>query len=187
MSPRRFFAQAVAQAGGCVPHIQPRDLENPTPCSEWNLRALLNHLLGELLWIPEILSGKTVEEVGDKFNGDLIGKNLQASWRSAVEAASQAVATVDLNKTVHLSYKDTSAEGYIYEVAGDILIHGWDVAQSIQCSMIMKPDLAVVVYEGILPHKDEFAASGLFGKPIKVADDASIQTKLLALVGRKAS
>ena len=42
----------------------------PTACAEWNVRALVNHIVNETLWTPELLSGKTVEEVGDRFDGD---------------------------------------------------------------------------------------------------------------------
>ncbi len=44
-----------------------------TPCAEWSVRALVNHVVGEELWSAPLLRGKTVEEVGTQFDGDVLG------------------------------------------------------------------------------------------------------------------
>ena len=45
----------------------------PTPCTEWDVRALVNHVIGEELWTVPLVDGATIEEVGDRFDGDLLG------------------------------------------------------------------------------------------------------------------
>lgn len=186
MNAKTLFKEAVTQAGQCLPHITSTDLSNATPCSEWDLKALLNHMVYELLWVPDVVSGKTLAEIGNVYDGDVLGDDFHAAWEKAVRTAFNAVDGANLTATAHLSYGDVTNEYYITEAAIDVLIHGWDVAQSIRCNMIMKPELAEAAYQATSPKKEGLKASGLFADPIKVADTATAQTKLLALVGRKA-
>jgi uncharacterized protein (TIGR03086 family) len=139
----------------------------------------------ELLWVPEILSGKTVAEVGDKYEGDVLGEDIINAWNDAAHKASIAVETADLTATAHLSYGDFPNKKYIVEVANDVLIHGWDVGQSINCSVVFDEDVANTLYEAFLPRKDELAKSGVFNQAVDVSENASVQVKLLALLGRK--
>ncbi len=186
MDSKQLFARSVEEAAGCVLHVKADQLTNATPCSEWDLRALLNHMVYELLWVPDLLSGKTVHEVGDKYDGDVLKGDHVRAWEQAVDGASAAIHAADLEATVHLSYGDVKAKNYIAEMAQDMMIHGWDVGQSVNCSLVMDKAAAQTMYEHTLPRKEEMRTSGLFGTPLDVAQDADIQTKLLALMGRSA-
>src|SRR5438093_13714711 len=77
----------------------------PTACSEWDVRELVGHLVSEHRWTPEIFAGRTVAEVGDRFDGDLLGDDPLGAWR---EAAAEAVTAVSgegaMTRTVHLSF-----------------------------------------------------------------------------------
>ena len=64
----------------------------PTPCTEWDVRALVNHVVGEERWTRPLLEGMTIAEVGDRFDGDLLGDDPRAAGRAA---AAEAVAAVD--------------------------------------------------------------------------------------------
>lgn len=184
MHAQDIFAKAVQGATSCVKHVQPQQLSNPTPCSEWNLRALLNHMVYELLWVPEIVRGKTIQEVGDKYEGDVLRTDPASAWQHAADAALVAVHTADRKRTAHLSYGDVSLTSYIREVGGDLLIHAWDVGQAVQATLLFDEALAQAVYDDLLPRQPELAASGLFAPAIAPADGASAQDKLLNLVGR---
>ena len=187
MDPKELFRQAILQAEHCLRHVNDDQLATSTPCKEWDLRDLLHHMVYELMWVPELVDGKTIAEVGDRFDGDVLGKDVQAAWDRASHGALAAVESADLQKTAHLSYADVPMSNYISEMAGDILIHGWDAGQSIKCNIILESEVVQAVYDNTLPRKKEFAESELFGTPFDVPDSASLQTKLLALVGRKAA
>ncbi|HSX52753.1 MAG TPA: TIGR03086 family protein, partial [Patescibacteria group bacterium] len=146
---------------------------------------LVNHMLYELSWIPDLLEGKTVAEVGNKYDGDLLGKDHHQAWHLAAHKAATAVQKVDLDKTVHLSFADVDAKYYVNQVAGDLLLHAWDADQSLQCSLVFANNMAQTLYDIIEPQHKGFAASGLFASPQKVPKTARIQAKLLALVGRR--
>ena len=101
----------------------------PTPCADWDVRALVNHVVGEDRWTAPLLGGSTIAEVGDRFDGDLLGADPAAS---ANDAAAEAVAAVGhhlpTGGKVHLSYGDEDMAEYVRQLAADHLIHAWDVA-----------------------------------------------------------
>lgn len=185
MDPKELFIYAVGQANGCVKHLREDEFGNKTPCSEWNLKELLNHMVYELLWVPELLQGKTVADIGDKYEGDVLGENPVESWQKASKAALAAVKSADLDAPTHLSYADVPASRYITEMGGEMLIHGWDLGQSINCSIIFEEKAADAAYKFYALNIKGFRDGGFVGKAVAVADDAPLQTKLLALMGRR--
>src|SRR5690606_38626638 len=64
----------------------------PTPCTEWDVRELVYHLVVEQLWVPPLMGGATVAEVGDRFDGDQLGDDPLATWRASRAAADAALA-----------------------------------------------------------------------------------------------
>jgi uncharacterized protein (TIGR03086 family) len=105
------------------------DWSRPTPCTDWDIRALVNHVVGEDRWTKPLVDGKTIAEVGDAFDGDLLGEDPKASAMTAADEALTAVAErLPAGGTVHLSYGEEDIGEYISQLAADHLIHGWDLA-----------------------------------------------------------
>lgn len=152
----------------------------------WGIGTLINHLVGENLWTPEILSGKTTDEVGDKFDGDLLDGDPKKAWAESSEKAKIAVLNLDdLEKTVHLSYADVEASDYLSQRIMDMTIHGWDLAKSTNQEDTLPEDLLQFIWDYASPREEELRESGLFGNHIDVEEDSDLQTKVLALLGRK--
>src|SRR4051794_33871217 len=63
----------------------------PTPCRDWSVRDLVNHIVGEDRWTGPLLRGRTIAEVGDSLDGDLLGED---PARSSGDAATEATAAV---------------------------------------------------------------------------------------------
>src|SRR5215217_7216662 len=103
-----LYARAVDQFGPRVAAVGDR-WPAPTPDADWDVRALVNHVLNENLWAPPLLKGMTIAEVGDRFDGDQLGDDPQATWAAAA-AASVASVRGDgaLDRTVHVSFGDIS-------------------------------------------------------------------------------
>ncbi len=88
--------------------------QQPTPCSEWSVRDLVNHVVGEDLWTAPLLQGSTIEEVGDRFDGDLLGDDPVARVRAAAAEAVAAVADrLPRGGTVQLSYGEEQLDEYV--------------------------------------------------------------------------
>lgn len=182
-----LFVEALAQATAVVKQVRNDQFALETPDSEWHVRDLAGHMLYELSWVPEVLAGKTIEEVGDVYEDDLFvtDTDLMVAWERAAHLAETAAQEADPEDTVHLSYGDSTAETYLRDAATDQLIHAWDLGQAIGFSVTFEPALAEAIYEHI---KDaDLQSSGLFAPRIDVPDDADLQTKILALTGRSSN
>jgi len=160
----------------------------PTPCTEWDVRALSNHVIGEVRWIPPLLAGKTIADVGGALEGDLLGEDPKGAWDTA---AAETLAAIQepgvLSRTVHLSYGDRSAQEYIDEVAVDLLIHSWDLARGVGADEHLDPELVEYAMPAFSsPGMEGAREAGYFGAIVQVPDDADPQTKLLGLTGRDA-
>jgi uncharacterized protein (TIGR03086 family) len=184
MEPREFFDNVLDAATQCIKGVQTDQLGNETPCTDWDLRQLLNHMVYELAWLPDMLAGKTVAEVGDKYEGDLLGNDVPAAWDKAVANARTAVEQADLEAIVHLSYGEKPAGDYVVEVASDLLIHTWDAGQSMHCSERFADKLAQAAYDYLEPRIEDWRKAGVIGPAVTIPDDAPLLHRLLALAGR---
>ncbi len=184
MDPKVLFKKALEQATATIQCIQERHFKNETPCTDWDCQALVNHMLYEVSWVPEMLRGKTVAEVGSKYDGDLLKNNHIESWQKAVDKATEAINQADLNKPVHLSRGDATAGQYLQEIGSELFIHAWDAAQSLKCSLVMENDMAQAIHHNYASHRSELLGKE-FDEPFDVPEGARLQTKLLALVGRR--
>lgn len=175
---------AIDTAERVMEHIEKGQFDLPTPCSEWNLKQLLNHLYNELAWVPELLAGKTIEQVGGILDGDLVGDDPAKAWRRYADAARKAAAAASPDEVVHLSYGNRPARYYLNEVGGDVVVHVWDIAKAIGQPFAIPTDLAEAIYEQTKGQADEWRKVGLLGAAKPVAPGASAEAKLLALFGR---
>ena len=65
--------------------VKPDQWGNATPCSEWSVRDLVNHIVNEDKWTVPLIQGATIEEVGDRFDGDLLGDDPLTAWEHGQE------------------------------------------------------------------------------------------------------
>src|SRR5262245_27085944 len=76
----------------------------PTPCADWDVRALVNHITYEDRWTAPLLRGSTIAEIGDRFEGDLLGDDPVGAYAAASSEAAEAASRVDPAEIVHLSF-----------------------------------------------------------------------------------
>jgi uncharacterized protein (TIGR03086 family) len=156
----------------------------PTPCTEWDVRMLVNHMVSECAWMPPLLEGKTIAEVGDRLEGDLLGNDPRSAWDTSAKEAVTAVEAADLEGTVHVSYGDIRAEAYVFDVMTDLAVHGWDLARAIGGDEAMDPETVDVLFGHFKPREHSLKVSGVFGPKVEPPPGADLQTQLLAIFGR---
>jgi uncharacterized protein (TIGR03086 family) len=161
-----------------------------TPCSEWDVRALVHHLLYEQVWVPPLMDGKTMAEIGDRFEGDLMGDD-PSTWPALLAAAQfEAQAAIAqpgaLERTVHLSYADVPGDEYVRQLTADLLIHGWDLAHATGQDESLDLDTVAVILPWAEANAGLLAGSGMFGTPIDTSAGDGADVQLLALLGRQA-
>ena len=190
VSSHEHLLAAHGDAIGAFDHLVRRVQDDqwglPTPDDEWTVRDLVNHLVSEQLWAPELLVGRTVEEVGDVFDGDVLGDDPIDVWIDASTQAREAfLAPGALDRVVHLSFGDTPATEYAHQMTFDLTVHAWDLAQGLGVDADLGPELVSFVLGYAQRRRGMFAASRLFAGPVPVPDDAPELTRLLALAGRR--
>ncbi|MFG2846397.1 TIGR03086 family metal-binding protein [Kitasatospora sp. NPDC048296] len=179
------YPEALAAFDERVRLVTPGQWDSPTPCADWSVRDLVNHLTGEQLWVPELLMGATITEVGSRFDGDVLGPDPVAAWTAAAEAARHAWEVPGATElTVHLSFADVSGQYYLDQLTTDLVVHTWDLAEGIGTHTRIPPELVEFALGEISGYGD-LSGSGLFGPPLPVAEDAGPQARLLALTGRR--
>jgi len=159
--------------------------ENATPCTDWNVRALVNHIVGEDLWTVPLLEGKTVAEVGDQFDGDVLGDDPRSrAMQAAGEATAASEKRLPEGGMVSVSWGEIPVEEYVNQLAADHLVHGWDLAAGTGQSRDLDPDLVDAVAAWFSPNEEMVRAAGVIAEHQDMSGDP--QTELLAGYGRRA-
>jgi uncharacterized protein (TIGR03086 family) len=159
----------------------------PTPCPEWDVRQLVNHVTVEDMWAQHLLTGSRVADIGDALDGDKLGDDPTTTWDTAVAEAQEVAAAPGVaESTVHLSYGDDAASSYLMQLFADHLIHSWDLASAIEADRHLPEHLVTACAEWFTDVEPMMRAAGIIGPRPPVPDGANAQTRLLAAFGRRA-
>lgn len=135
-----LYRRAIDEFGGRVALVKDDQWHNDTPCTDWDVRVLVNHLVNEDRWVPPLLDGQTIDQVGDRFDGDLLGDDPKQAWKEASEEALAAAGRPGaMEATAHLSFGDFPGRDYVMQVLVDHVIHAWDLARGIDADDASTP------------------------------------------------
>lgn len=136
----------------------------PTPCANWNVRQLVNHVVGEDRWTKPLVDGKTIAEVGSTLDGDLLGNDpVTAAFDAAEEATSAVAARLPEGGSVHLSYGDEEIAEYIRQLTADHLIHAWDLTVASGQDRTLDADLVAAVSAWYRERESLYRSAGMVG------------------------
>jgi uncharacterized protein (TIGR03086 family) len=180
-----LFGRAVASFTDKVRAVDDQQWRSPTPCRDWDVHTLVNHVVGEQLWVPPIFDGQTIDEVGNRFDGDLLRAGaVTVASRAGAEATEAVSAPGALQRTVHLSFGETPAEEYVWQLIADHLVHGWDLAAALGLDATPDPEVTAAVSGWFADREDEYRNGGAIGPRVPVPDDADAGDQLIAAFGR---
>jgi uncharacterized protein (TIGR03086 family) len=150
------------------------------------LRQIINYHAYDDAWVPHVLAGETMAEVGDRYDGDLLGDHPKLNFASIAETAVLAVrAFDDPDRVVHLSYGDWPAREYLKHITSFRGLRAYDIARFIGTDTALPPDLVQGLWDEIAPSAEEWRKLGVYGPAVPVPDDAPLQQRLLGLTGRQ--
>jgi uncharacterized protein (TIGR03086 family) len=186
MSLLERHSQALAAFDRILHLVKVDQWDNTTPCTEWTVRDLVNHLVSEQLWVPHLLCGATLAEVGDRYDGDVLGDDPVRAWEESSKAARE-VWTTDgaTERMVHLSFGDVDASLYCWQMTTDLAVHAWDLAMGIGAPQPIQDDLAEELIRVAGPIIESSQTPDILAPPVAVPDTASAPDQLVALCGRK--
>jgi uncharacterized protein (TIGR03086 family) len=184
MDVQEIYARSSTAFGERVHAVDGR-WNTPSPLPGWTVRRLVNHLVNEERWTPPLLDGATIEEVGSRYDGDLLGDDPVAAFDDAAAAALAAVRVENaLEGTVHLSFGDHPAREYAMQLAADHLVHAWDLARAIGADRTLDTDAVTAVREWFTSMETVYRDTGVIGPRVEIPAEADLQTQLLAMMGR---
>lgn len=185
IDPREALAAANASFADRLRLVKPGDWERPTPCTEWDVRALVNHVVGANLRYTLLLHGAPEYEVGATRAADNLGEDPVASFLATAAEVLAAFGEEGASARVvrHRAGERTGAGLLVMRVL-DVAVHGWDLAVAIGDERTMAPDVVALLLEGP-PDLTGARQLAAFAQPSEEAPvNASPQARLLHMVGR---
>lgn len=163
--------------------VGPDQWDDPTPCTDWSVRDLVNHVVGEDAWTVPLVEGRTIEDVGTSLDGDLLGDDpVRAALDAAMAATGVTAERLPGGGTVHLSYGEEQLTEYVHQLAADHLVHSWDLAVATGGDTRLDPHLVSEVQAWFAEREDMYRAGGAIGP--RGTSHGGAQADLLAAFGR---
>ena len=157
----------------------------PTPCEDWDVRELVNHVLGGNVRYTMLLHGASPDQVAATRALDHIGADALTSFDASATAVSAAFEEPDaLERTVHHPAGDRSGFDLLWLRVAEWTVHAWDLARAIGGDEQLDPDLVDALVGRIEEHGTGLESGGYYEPPSGVDPGASPQGRLLNLVGR---
>lgn len=189
MNEKELFLQSDAALRSIIDRVSPEQLLLAAP-ADWSrkenprLRDILAAHVDDEAWVPDLLAGRTIEEVSDTYAGDLLGEDPIASYDRVHDAATAAVeASADLDAVAHLSYGDFPVREFFVHTAIYRAFQAWSIAKLLGIEYSLPAELVDGLGDHVGPQVDAFREMGVFPPEIEVPVDADRETKLLARVG----
>jgi hypothetical protein len=148
------------------------------------VRDAVAHLARDEAWIPALLAGRTMADVGPAaFDGDLLGVDpVGAFARLAAAAQEAASALTDLEAPVHCSFGDCSTEEFLWQLVVARTLGAEALAVAAATDSPVDEALAAAVLTGLAPRAELWRAVGIL-RPAVAPASPSARDELLALSG----
>lgn len=166
--------------------VPPDGWHAPTPCSEWDVRALVNHMARGNLSYVALLRGASGEEFLARRDEDALGDDPLAAFTSSVRACAAAFTEEGaLDRVVDYPLGELTGRRALAVRTTDSTIHTWDLARALGADETLDPGLVAWIDE----HHDRIFAGlavgpRVFAEPPPAAPGASRQDRLLTRFGR---
>jgi uncharacterized protein (TIGR03086 family) len=188
MEPAAAIQRVAQQTSQIVDGISPDQLSLPTPCAEWTVRDVINHITaGGIIFATCVEQGSMPDEaMGALVTGDNLGDDYRRAFRAAANRALAAFSTPGAaEKIVKLPFGEMPAGVALNLAVFDLMTHGADLAyatgQRIEDEDLLQTALGV----GQQMVGPELRAAGLFGPEQPAPAGASTMERLLAFAGRR--
>lgn len=179
--------RAAAHFGAVVDGLKPDQLGSPTPCADWDVEALLQHVVGGNNWAMMLLNAVAADDAMTFARQTSFSGDLAADYVTGVRGMRQAFgAEGALAKTVFHPAGKMTGRQFLRMRATDLTIHAWDLARAIGADETLPDDLVTAALAQLEPVQARLGQMGVFGPGPEGAPEAtSPQQHLLHLSGRR--
>ena len=178
------FTKAVDQTGRIVAAVKPDQLGDPTPCADWDVRALLNHTIGGVYMFDDAAQGNELDIA--RFEQDMVGSDPADSYEQGAAKLRKRVQQPGvLDGQWTMPFGATPGQIAITIATVECLMHGWDVAKATGQNPEFDPELTEAAWQAAqLFPPDIVRQPGVFGPEKECAADAPTEDRLAAFLGR---
>ncbi len=200
--PRLVFAQAVNTAGATIAGVRPAQFTNPTPCTDYDVRTLMGHLLTVLGRVAVLAEG------GDPLAMPIVTAGTpDDAWPTTWTAAAHRVTAAwtkdeTLDRMMVLPWAQVPGRAMLGVYTSELTVHTWDLATATGQQVGWNEQvlhMSLAASRSALPGGDReagFAAMAAklpphmsantrpFGNPIDPAHGAALIDQLVAWYGR---
>lgn len=174
-----LIAKAAQATNEVVQGVEPAQFSDPTPCAEYDVKALAEHITG---FAPMSVSaarkgGFTPAE----FDADTFKSTYAATASDLATAWSETGA---LEGSTQFGPGEYAAEFAAAITLSELVLHGWDLARATGQTMTTDADVAAATHQMMLQGAERGRESGAYGTEVGVPDDATPFDKALGLSGR---
>ncbi|MBG0852367.1 TIGR03086 family protein [Streptomyces spinoverrucosus] len=184
--PRPLYTRATAQAAELIRTVRPEQLTAPTPCTEWDVRRLLSHIVGATRRIS------VVGEGGEGMAVPLFADDItDGAWAQAYdEVRARAVKAWEsdarMAASVRVPWGEITGQAALSAYVVEIVVHTWDLSEALGHPLALDPELA----EFALPVAREAVPAGPredrpFGPEVPSPEGADIYGQLAGWLGRR--
>jgi len=162
----------------------------PTPCTEWTVRDLTNHVLVGTRMSVQLLAGGSQKNVVSQLGDDLMSDSRDpvADFVALATEMQQGFAAAGgLDGTVDHPMGEIPRTMFVGFRIMDNATHAWDLARAIGAEEELDADLVTRIWDDIQPMAAGLGDLGMFGEGASgdVGENAPLQTRFLDLVGRR--
>jgi uncharacterized protein (TIGR03086 family) len=179
MDDREALSRAVDVTDQIVRHIKPDQMANETPCPEWDVRSLINHLIGQLGSLEGKLTGSDSERSappGALPSRDLAGDDPSAAFSDVARATESAAAEDGALERAGMA---------LGAITADVVVHGWDLARATGQDAAFDDQVSDHLLRFVRQGITDQNRSPMFGPEVQVPADAPATERLVAFLGRR--
>ncbi|MGW3950899.1 TIGR03086 family metal-binding protein [Streptomyces sp. NPDC004752] len=188
LDPRPVYARATEQVAALIATVRPEQLTGPTPCAEFDVRALLSHIVGgtrRIAVVGEGGDGLAVAALADGVPDD--------GWAAAYEEVRIRVLKAwesdeRMTAPVRVPWGEVPGRDALSGYVMEIVTHTWDLSEALGHPRELAPDLAefaLAIALRVLPESRPRGAETPFDAAVAAPEEADAYGRLAAWLGRE--
>jgi len=181
--PRPLLHAVFDQTGTLLAAIRPDQAQAPTPCPEWDVAGLVEHVQAVALRIAAVLDGRPFSSVPRQ----LPSTDWTADWAAGCAEAEDVLADdTTLTRMVTVPWGEVPGASAAASYIGELAVHGWDLARATGLESLLNDELAsaaLPAYQAKVPAEPR-GGNIPFGPVVQVGPDATPYERLVAWTGR---